>query len=103
MMMLCAYIHFSTKHIDFEFYVRIMMYGYGVYHRFDDMSKLITKSSWIKKPNESTTQDDDSSSSTFLEYTPESINQQMREYVESNTHYSDSFKTRFMTRMSDIK
>ena len=50
---LFIYWYFSTKHIDFVLYVKAWMIGYQIYHKFDNMSNLITNSCFYKNIEDS--------------------------------------------------
>ena len=46
------YCYLGTKHIDFALYVRAWMFGYQVYHKFENMSYLITSSCIYKNDDD---------------------------------------------------
>ena len=55
--LLMVYIYFSTKFIDLEFYIRLLMYGYRVLNRFEKMSLFITRSWYSNNHSESSEED----------------------------------------------
>ena len=52
-----CYCYLWTKHIDFVLYVRAWTIGYQVYHKFDNISYLITHS-WLYREQEQNSDDD---------------------------------------------
>ena len=55
---LWIYAYYRTKYIQFELYVRALMFGCGVHSKFDKMSLLITRSYFYKEVDDTTTGDE---------------------------------------------
>ena len=93
---LSIYAYLSTKYIDFEHYLRALMYGCNVVHKFDKMSYFITRSWYYKEVEES---DDDETVVLTAYYSSDQASQLLEEDkanifqvdVPTNEESSDTF------------
>ena len=88
----CVYAYLITKYIDFESYVKALMYGCNVYHKFDKISYLLTRSWFYQEAEDS--EDDETvyfSSSIYSEQTNELLEEDFGDNEEYGKTYGDLY------------
>ena len=81
--LLSVYIYFTTKYIDLEFCIRMLMFGYRVLNQYDKMSLFITKS-WFRREVEDENEniEDDATAKEICDFYEQNSQYFQKKYTE---------------------